>query len=600
MKTRGISATLLAFACLSAFLSALAPARAGDNPPLHRPAPAPVNDDIGKRLEHLTLDDALDIAIHRNPAILAQLQEIQRYQGVFIQMRGVALPQIIASGNFEQQDKRLLENRSTTSGSNGGTATDVTLRTLNPDGTKGTITGNQLLGQLLGSTSGSGGVAGTTGTNSLNSLFGGTGSTTSGKNYTVQVEVQQQVYNAAILPSIRQAKFLRDAQYYNLRETVDTTINTIKTDFYSVLVDKALIDIQNENLRLLQSQLTDQQNRYAAGTVARFEVLQASVAVANQRPQVITASNTLNLAFISLMRTLGLEYGPEEAKRHPLNLIGNLDYHPQEFDPAEGVRAGKLNRALLKGQRLTILSDVEQIRIAAAGYQPNLVADAGYLLRNDAISDDLGQTLHGWFFGANFNWNIFDGLQSYGRVKQAQALLREARVTYLDDLNLVVQDIQNNYLTLQQSKELIASQVLNVSEAEEAVRLSQARLSAGTGTQLDVLQSQTQLLTAQTTELQARYNYAVALGNYERVTGTSTIYDEAFYDPLTNRRQPFGRDTSGTAVTGKALPLGTVKTPDVQQRGTGKPLANKVNAENPKRAARPAKPLVKREYLLEE
>ena len=142
--------------------------------------------------------------------------------------------------------------------------------------------------------------------------------------------------------------------------------------------------------------------------------------------------------------------------------------------------------------------------------------------------------------------------------------------------------------------------MLNVSEAEEAVRLSQARLSAGAGTQLDVLQSQTQLLTAQTTELQARYNYAVALGNYERVTGTSTVYDEAFYDPLTNRRQPFGRDTSGTAVTGKALPLGTIKTPDVQQRGTGKPLNNKVNAENPNRAARPARPLVKREYLLEE
>ena len=50
--------------------------------------------------------------------------------------------------------------------------------------------------------------------------------------------------------------------------------------------------------------------------------------------------------------------------------------------------------------------------------------------------------------------------------------LREARIAYPDDVNSLVQDIQNNYLTLQQDKELIASQVLNVSEAEEAVRLS--------------------------------------------------------------------------------------------------------------------------------
>ena len=84
------------------------------------------------------------------------------------------------------------------------------------------------------------------------------------------------------------------------------------------------------------------------------------------------------------------------------------------------------------------------------------------------------------------------------------------RITYLDDVNSVVQDIENNYLRRsQQDKELIASQVLNVSEAEEAVRLSQARLSAGAGTQLDVLTSQQQLLAAQTTELQARYQYAV-------------------------------------------------------------------------------------------
>ena len=79
----------------------------------------------------------------------------------------------------------------------------------------------------------------------------------------------------------------------------------MKTDFYTVLVDKALIDIQNENLRLLQSQLTDQQNRFAAGTVPRFDVLQASVAVSNQRPQVITANNNFSLAFIGLARTPG-------------------------------------------------------------------------------------------------------------------------------------------------------------------------------------------------------------------------------------------------------------------------------------------------------
>ena len=612
MKTRGIPAAALGLACLSLSLLAPDPARAGD---AGRPAPGPVPPELGKRLGHLTLDDAIDIALHRNPAILTQLQEIQRNDGLILQVRSAALPQLVATGTFNGTDQGLLEN--TSSGSNRSAAADVYLRTVSaplpgdPTGintTKtGAISGSQLVGQVLGGGGSAGTTTGTTGTPtstsggavSLNSLLGGT-STTSDKNYTVQFEVQQTFYNAAIPPAVRQAKLLRDAAYYNLRETVDTTITTVKTDFYTVLVDQALIEINNENLRLLQSQLTDQQNRFAAGTVPRFDVLQAIGAVANQRPQVIQATNNLSLSYISLMRTLGLEYGPLEEKQAPLKLVGNLDYHPQNFAPEAGVAAGKLNRALLKGQRLVVLSNVEQIRINAAGYQPVLIGTGGYEIENDRLTDNLGQTLHGWFYGASFNWNIFDGLNTYGRVKQAQAALREARIAYLDDVNEVVQDIQNNFLTLQQSKELIASQVLNVSEAEEAVRLSQARLSAGAGTQLDVLQSQTQLLTAQTTELQARFNYAVALGNYERVTGTSTVYDEAFYDPLTNRRNPTGRDESGTANRVKPLPLGTVKTPDVQERGSGKPLNTKINAEDPKRAARPAKPLIKRDYILEE
>ncbi len=119
----------------------------------------------------------------------------------------------------------------------------------------------------------------------------------------------------------------------------------------------------------------------------------------------------------------------------PIKLVGNLDYHPQNFRPEPGVAAGKANRALLKQQRLNILAQIEQIRIAAAGYQPTLVAEGGFEARNNTLSDDLGNTLNGWFYGANFNWNIFDGLATYGRVKQAKATLREARIAYLDDVN---------------------------------------------------------------------------------------------------------------------------------------------------------------------
>ena len=365
---------------------------------------------MAARLGHLTLDDAIDIALHRNPDILRQLQEIQRNYGILITARAAALPQLVANGTFQQTDRNLLESTNGSSGSSSSLTGQLPAAAAIP---LVNATTGALLPQSI----------------PVASLFGGNESQAD-KTYTVQLEIQQAVYNAAIPASIREARFLRDAAYYALRETVDTTVNTVKTDFYSVLFDQANIANQEENLRLLQSQLTDQQNRFAAGTVPRFDVLQASVAVGVQRPNVITAENTFKLGFIGLARTLGIEYGPAQERNTPIKLVGNLDYHPQNFSPDQGVAAGKANRAILKEQRLNILANIEAIRVAAAGYQPAVTALAGLEIRNDSLTDDLGNTLKGWFFGGQFNWNIFDGLATYGRVKQARAALSEARIAY--------------------------------------------------------------------------------------------------------------------------------------------------------------------------
>ena len=56
-------------------------------------------------------------------------------------------------------------------------------------------------------------------------------------------------------------------------------------------------------------------------------------------------------------------------------------------------------------------------------------------------------------------------------------------------------------------------------QAEEAVRLSQARYGAGTGTQLDVLSAQVDLTTARTNQLQAYYAYNVAVASLRLATG---------------------------------------------------------------------------------
>ena len=69
------------------------------------------------------------------------------------------------------------------------------------------------------------------------------------------------------------------------------------------------------------------------------------------------------------------------------------------------------------------------------------------------------------------------------------------------------------------SQEVLESQKTVQAEAEESLREAYARASAGTGTQLDVLDAETSLTTARSTQVQALHDYDAARARFERAIG---------------------------------------------------------------------------------
>jgi outer membrane protein TolC len=300
-----------------------------------------------------------------------------------------------------------------------------------------------------------------------------------------------------------------------------------------VLLNRALIKVQEESVKLLQDQLKDQQNRFEAGTVPRFNVLQAEVALANQQPQLISARNAYVISEYQLARTLDID--PGKAGQTTYNAVGQLEVFERPLGLRNAIQMGIEHRPFLKVQRLLILSTKEQVKVALAGYKPQINAVGGFQERNVPTSDRLDDVVNGWFFGVYGTWNIFDGLQTYGAVKAARAQLESARVNYDDAVHQVAQEVEQAYANVQTARETIRSQQKVVEEALEALRLATERLAAGAGVQLDVLNAQVALTQARTTDYQALANYNTALAEFDRVTATSTTYAEAFDDPLLRR-----------------------------------------------------------------
>jgi outer membrane protein TolC len=349
------------------------------------------------------------------------------------------------------------------------------------------------------------------------------------QSWQVTLTVSQLVYDGgATIASRRAARINEDQAYYTLRDTIDTVVQTVRTQFYQILLNKALVQVQEESVNLLQSQLEDQQSRYEAGTVPQFNVLQAEGTLENQIPQLIAAQNNYYIAQVTLARTLGIPATRQYTTENPLPVVGELTYEPIKYDLGSALIAARANRPFLKAQRSSILANVENITVQAAGYKPTITADVGWEQRQNPISNDLSNTLQGWFLGFQGSWNIFDGFLTYGKVKQARAQLEQSKVTYDDSVRQVELQVATSVSNLRQAALTVDSAQTSVNVNLEALRLADERLAAGTGTQLDVLTAEQQLTTARGNLVSAKFSYLSAVFSYQQSTGTETKYNDTF------------------------------------------------------------------------
>ena len=430
-------------------------------------------------IPRFTLDQAILTALQRNADIQRAREEIERTKGLYIALRAEALPRI-----------------------------DSTLSIQNTDPHLGSI-----------STGSGGGLSGVP------------------TQYSVSVQATQVVFaGGRIVSQIRSASFQRDSAYYGFRNVIDQVIQTVKQQFYQILLNRALVGVQEESIKLLQSQLQDQTNRFEAGTVPRFNVLQAQVALSNQYPILITAQNNYRIAQLQLAKTLGLDFDPARGDGAPLEAVGELIYQPRRIPLEMAIELAKERRPFLKQQKGTMLANAEQVRIARAGYFPQLNVTAGEDFRSSPISENIEAVRSGYVFGGTGTWAIWDWGATYGAVKQATAILHQAQITYDDAVRQVELEVQQADSTVKQSAELVKATDESVGQAEEALRLASARLSAGAGTQLEVLDSRVQVTQAQSNRLQALYNYNTALAEFDRVTATEVTYANELDEPVTRAK----------------------------------------------------------------
>jgi outer membrane protein TolC len=406
--------------------------------------------------DRLDLNYALGFALDNNFAIRQAKERIRQQEGVVLEVRSAQIPNITGAGQYTRNDPSL-------SGASFGA---------------------------------------------------------SDRNWNYSIRATQLLYaGGGVAAGVKSQRLVLDAAALALQSVINDALLDVRTRFYTVLVNRERIKVQEQNIELLKRQLQDVKNRFEAGTVSNFEVLRAEVALANAQPALITARNDHRLAIEELRRTLGFvtTTAPNVAKVP--EFLGTLEFAPASFELRAALAAAREQRPDL--QRLYKLEAAaeEGVLTRRANYYPNLSLFGGYDWRKDPRSNRLSDTLDGWVVGVQSQWNIFDGRATSGRVAQARSLVEQAKLAVAEAQLAVDVDVRRAISTFQQATELAEASKKVVEQAEESVRLANARFSAGTATQLDVLTAQNDLTTARLNQLQAYYGYNVAVANARRAMG---------------------------------------------------------------------------------
>jgi len=418
----------------------------------------------------LSLTDCLNIALSQNATILKAKSDLEASQGVVVQTRAVALPHLQATGQYKDTDPSAIES------------------------------------------------------------FPVPGFSQPHQNWNAGVQIVQSIYEGGkMVAALRAASVTKQQALAQYQTVIADTLLGARTAYYDVLLAAQQITVHEASVNLLQKELEDQQRRYDAGTVPHFNVLRAEVAVANERPALIRARNNYRIAKNNLSNLLGYNLPREIWEDIPLNLTDTLDATPYQVDLPAAIQQALARRTELVAARKT--AELQRLNVvnAKAGYKPTIQVFAGYNWYNAQFTPpvELDHDIRGWNAGGQLNWDIFDGMLTRGKVVQAKALYEKSRTDVDDKGRQIELEVRTAYSDFIEAREVLESQQKVQEQADEALREARARADAGTSTQLDVLDAETSLTQARTTQIQALHDYAVARARLERAIGEDMIQKPA-------------------------------------------------------------------------
>lgn len=294
---------------------------------------------------------------------------------------------------------------------------------------------------------------------------------------------------------------------YNLtetqaRETIENTIVQLLTIYYDVARRSENFSSLQTTLNISKSRLTRARYQFDYGQNTMLDVLNAEVDVNNDSINVINIEQDL----INAKRDLNFVTGNTIQDVFEVDL--NVDFL-LSLNKDDLLNKLQQNNVLLIQIDKNIAINEFTIKANKSGYLPSIGLTGTYGWNennNNAASFVTVSTNTGVSAGVNFTWNLFDGGGTITRVKNAQIALENQKLQK-EQLQLsIVRDFENAWDDYQNKLNIFRLQQDNIRTANNNFERTEEQFKLGQVTSIEFRQAQLNLLAAQLSTNQAKYD----------------------------------------------------------------------------------------------
>ena len=329
--------------------------------------------------------------------------------------------------------------------------------------------------------------------------------------------INQMIFNGSYFVGLAASKALIElSEKQTVRTKVDI-IESVNKAYYVVLNTKERLSLVNSNLDRIESLLNDTEILYENGFVEKLDVDRIKVSYNNLNAEKIKAERLYDLSLSVLKFQIGFPVNDKLLVKGSIEdvILSVNEYDIQSFDYSD-----RIEHSILNTNKRLKSYDLKNNR---SQFLPQIYANLSYGYNTSSSEYDLFFNSNRWknygTVGLQVIVPIFDGFNKRSKINRSKIVVQqvENQIKFLE--RSIDLQINQNYIELKNAIESLNVSKDNLVLANEVYNVSEKKYKEGVGSNLEVLDSNNALKTAQTNYYNAYYQAIISKINLEKTLG---------------------------------------------------------------------------------